>query len=67
MTWRGFLDMKPRIDELEHDVLYHEAQQRMVNAHFEKWRTPEEPTPWRDRDILLRGVLGSCVSFSIPD
>lgn len=39
----------------------------MINEHFEKWRTPEEPIPWRDRDILLRGVFGSCVSFIIPD
>lgn len=53
--------------DLMANIEYHEAQQRMMNAHFEKWRTPEEPIPWRDRDILLRGVLGSCVSFSIPD
>jgi hypothetical protein len=42
-----FLTANPEADcaflkELEAGVLYHEAQQRMVNEFLERWRTPDK-------------------------
>jgi hypothetical protein len=44
LEWLQFVNRARRFDEMIASVEYHEAQQRMIDDYFERWRQPR-PDP----------------------
>jgi hypothetical protein len=42
-----------KIEEMHRAIAYHAAQQKMVTAYFEDWRTPKSPLQMRLQGIAI--------------